>query len=1092
MANKKGAAGGAAAAGGIQFQSYGAAWLGVKVLTASSKLPWMLPEGTVIRRVECEQEAEVDDVLLRLSDGGTVYLQFKHGLTLGGEFDKAIAQMVQQYHAAGFSGRDRLVIFTDLTASGTVRSVIKNLLDSLREDPGLALAKHLTNEADQKAFLSLRTSVEACWPGGVPLPDENDLRRFLLSVHVSAIDLQAPETVAQHLELLGRVTDREKDVWMRLVDKALTSARKQYGFDRLSLWEMLRRDDIDVSLAAAGSREGSWLRMNELAARMTDAVVSFHATSGFFDPARYVARGVLDLEWRTFCASDARLFVLAGQSGHGKTNALLHYATVHEGVVLLIRGEDLEQDDADLSGSICRLVGGFCSRHGLRPPSEYELRQWLEAGELLLIVDGFDRATLSGPAASRWMSATFAWLGSAKARLALGTRPESWMAGEAPVRMPWLMYRDEQGKAPVPLALFTPEEAQAAALRLGRPDLARYTHPGMMSLAAVLFPGEADSLQHAALIDRYLVFRREEIANLAACTLEEVAIFLGELAASFLCGGSGSLPAAALKALIADSRPIFQAVRKINLLSGDDKLRLHPDEVAEHLQAQQLDIEDALARIGDILDLPIRLGILRSAIVQLEARDPAGAKQAVSQLVERLEKDHPASMRALCVAIALELRDWGGWMGLFTRIARSWDRSNLILSTDPVADLLASPRLAPMDRIALLWEIVWREDGYDWRSKHWLTPEYAPNFRVTRWAVLMQQAMAEAGRDGLAFVMEHFDAEERLGCRESDLGDLAQGLFFRVAATLTSAALDLLTADRRPSARRMTYHICAHYPAASIAWLASGPAMLSDQKAVALLLDIPLDDAVREAYRKLAEAMFVRLGGTALRRDCLRALVRAGDVTAAEELAGLPELDGEEIFALMRTRGAVFSAVSAVLFKRIADGALSSGDFAGIHVSGLPAGQVEEFLGRIAALDAQIPGAISSFSSMLEDMFYELCKGEAMPAALGPVVDALLAHGSKAARRDMIYFSTDGMGRSGMSEAGARFQCALRDRLLAMETSEDNLHVLVEVLIRNETDHAFADASIASLCQRFPQHALMEGKEVFYLMRPGGRLAAAG
>lgn len=1085
MANKKGAAGGAAAAGGIQFQAYGAAWLAVKLLIGNfARLPWELPDGTVIRRVECEQAAEVDDVLLRLSSGGTVYLQFKHGLTLGGEFDKAVAQLVKQYHAVGFSDQDRLVIFTDLTASGTVRTTIKNLLDRLREDPGLALTKLLPNEADQKAFASLETSVAACWPAANPVLDESSLRRFLLSVHVSAIDLQAPETVAHNLKLLGRVTDRDKDVWLRLVDKALTAARKRYGVDRLSLWEMLRRDRIDVALAVARSRDGTHVGMNDVAARMTKAVVSFHVQSNVFDPLRFVARSALDVEWRTFCASDARLLVLAGQSGHGKTNALLHYSTAHQGLLLLLRGEDLEPYDADLSASVCRLVARFCIRNGMPPPSEYDVRQWLEASDLMLIVDGLDRSMLSGLAASRWMSGTFAWLGSANAKLVVGTRPESWTAaGEAPVRLPWLMYRDEQGRSPLLLDTFTPEEAQQAAARLDRPDLARYTHPGMMSLAAVQFPAQAPSLRHAEVIERYLAFRRGEIANLAASTPEEVFLFLGKLAATFLQGGGGSLPVAALATLMSEWRTMYQAVRKMNLLTGEDKLRLHPDEVAEHLQAQQLDIEAKLERIEEILDSPIRLGIMRSAIVQHEARDPAATKRFVGELVDRLEADHPVAMRTLCVAIALELRDWDGWTDVFSRIVRSWKHLNLVLHTDPLAALLSSPRLESMERIGLLWELVRNEYGYDWRSKHWLTPEYAPNFRVTLWVRLMQQAMAEAGSAGLAFVMQHFDAKDRLDCPESDLGDLAQGLFFRVAATLTSPALDLLVADHRPAARRMLGHICRHYPAASIAWLSSRPALWFDQGSVEFLLAIPLDVEVGDAYRELATAMFSRLGETELRRDCLLALVRAGDVPAAEELARLPALHSEELQALLRSQGSVFSAISKVLFERIVDGSLSSVDFSSVYIDGLGEAELEELLGRIVVLDAQIPGAVSSFASMLENMLYEICRSDVLPPSLQPVLDAMLSHGSEAARRHMIYFATDGWSREQLSRPGAHAQRALRSRLLAMESDEENLRLLVEVLIRNETDHAFANMSITALCQRFPQHDLMADVEGSYPMR---------
>jgi hypothetical protein len=1080
MANKKGAAGGAAAAGGTEFQAYGAAWLAVKLLIGNfSKLPWDLPEGTVIRRVECEQDEEVDDVLSRLSTDGTVYLQFKHGLTLGSEFDKAMAQMVRQYHAPGFSDRDRLVIFTDLTASGTVRTVIKNLLDVIREDQDGKLASLLVNESYKNAYASLKTSVTACWPAPVAALDQATFRRFLMRVHVTAIDLQAPETVAGSHELLGYVTDRGEDVWYRLVVKALSAARKRYGFDRLSLWQMLRREDIDLSLAVAGGRDGTKMRMDEVAAGMTREVISFHVKSGFFDPGRYVVRSSLDLEWRTFCASDARLFVLSGQSGHGKTNALLHYSTAHHGPLLLIRGEDLEAEDIDLCASVYRLVARFCSRQGMQPPAEYELRQWLCTASLMLVVDGLDRSALAG-AAGRWMDGTCAWLAEVGAKLVLGTRPETWSVPAAAVaRLPWLMYRSGDGKAPLMLEMFTPEEAWQAAERLGRPDLARYTHPGMMALAAVSNPGQAQSLRHCEVIDRYLAFRRHQIVSFSAGTPEEVVFFLDDVAATFLRAGSGSLPVAALKTLRAEAPMIYRAARMTNLLVGDDdKLRLHPDEVAEHLQAQQLDIDAELARLEEILHFPIRLGILRSAIVQLEARDQVAARKFFGELIDRLEAGHALPIRALCVAIALELREWDGWMALFVRVVRSWDRPNLKLQNDPLAELLSSPRLAPMERIALLWQVVWQENGYDWRAKHWLTPEYAPNFHITLWARLMQQAMVDAGSAGLSFAMEYFDAKDDLGCDESNLGDLAKGLFFRVAATLTNQALDLLISDDRSSARAMANYLCDRYPAASIAWLSSRLAEFSNELALKLLLAIPVAE-VKMSYREIAVLLLDRIGTTALRRNCLVALTQVGDLAAAVELAGLPELDADDINLLLCTRGAVFSDVLKLLFGRIVDGSLSLDEVARVFLSGMKRAETEELLVRIEALVVQKPSTVSAFSFMFEGLLGDICRWEVLPVQVEPIMRAMLTDGSERARKHLIFFSADWRITPKLSGAGARFQRGLLDRLLATETAENNLLLLVKSLLGSEMESGYVDENIASLYRRFPQFDLMDGVRKF-------------
>jgi hypothetical protein len=1074
MANKKGATGGAAAAGGIEFQAYGAAWAGARLLVGNhAKLPWALPDGVTIRRVECEQDTEVDDVLLHLSTNGTVYLQFKLGLTLGQEFDKAVAQMVRQYHAPKFSASDRLVIFTNSTASGTVRIAIKGLLDRLRDDRRTSVDSTDFSIDEETAFTKLKKSVHTCWPSHSVF-DEEKLTRFLISLHVTVMDLQAPEIIVGTRELLSRVTSRDGDVWSRLVSEALSAARKRAGFDRLSLWEMLRQDNVEISLANVGLPNGTYIPLSDVMTRMTREIITSRENLQTFNAQRFVVRTALDLEWRTFCASDARLLVLTGQSGHGKTTALTHYSAVHPQRTLLIRGEDLQEQDEDVRASITRLVIRFCSSNDFKAPREHDILQWLAAADLLLIVDGLDRSTLSPGAANRWVSGSLAWLSQAKTKLVLSTRPESWsIAGEVLARVPWLMYRDEEGNAPLILGMFTQEEAEKAAVQLDRPDLARYTHPGMMSLAAVLVPGQTPLQRHCDVINRYLDFLTHQINNVAGSTTEEVALFLSQVAGLFVRSDSGSLRVSTLQNLIRESGVIYRAVRKTNLLVSDyNDVRFYPDEVGEHLQARELDVDVELGRIDEILNRPIRLGILRSAVVQADSQDRSTAREYFRKLIDCLDGRRSKHIRTLCTAIALELRDWDGYKDLLIGLVRSWDRQNSFLSTDPIVAILSSSRWSVSERIALLWEIVWNENGYDWRSKHWLRPEYAPNFRITIWASLMEQAIVESRISGLKFLMQYFDAKGDLQCSEANLGDLAQGLFYRAARTLTKEALDLLFLDPNASSKAMMRYLCDGYSAESLAWLSSRLSELSDEVAIRYLNNIR-PSASLELYLNVGQTLLARVRQGKLRSNCLISLIRGNHLFAAEELSRAFTLGEAEITELLCTRGKVFSVVSAILFERMAVGTLSSEIFSGIYLSGLRQGESEELLMHIEGLISKEPRSISYFAYMLEGLTYNLYRSEVLPAPLHHIMRTLLTHGSNRARKHLIYACTNSKHSRPISEAGLIFQRQLLAEVLVTESHVDNLYLLVKILSGEEPDSNFARETIALLCQRFPQLDLM-------------------
>ena len=76
-------AGGAATAGGMNYQYRVTAWVAVQVLAEKEMPPpWELPSGTTLEWLRCKTEQPVDDLIVGTSEGGLIFSQVKHTLQL--------------------------------------------------------------------------------------------------------------------------------------------------------------------------------------------------------------------------------------------------------------------------------------------------------------------------------------------------------------------------------------------------------------------------------------------------------------------------------------------------------------------------------------------------------------------------------------------------------------------------------------------------------------------------------------------------------------------------------------------------------------------------------------------------------------------------------------------------------------------------------------------------------------------------------------------------------------------------------------------------------------------------------------------------
>ena len=89
--------GGAATAGGMDFQHRVAAWVAVHILAEKDATPpWDLPTGTTLESLRCETEQPVDDLLVGTSTNGLVFAQIKRTLQLSESADSDLASALDQ------------------------------------------------------------------------------------------------------------------------------------------------------------------------------------------------------------------------------------------------------------------------------------------------------------------------------------------------------------------------------------------------------------------------------------------------------------------------------------------------------------------------------------------------------------------------------------------------------------------------------------------------------------------------------------------------------------------------------------------------------------------------------------------------------------------------------------------------------------------------------------------------------------------------------------------------------------------------------------------------------------------------------------
>jgi hypothetical protein len=820
QSNTKGSAGGAAAAGGMEFQAQVVAWLASQVV-ADAPAPWEL-RPTVLEAVGAETSQPVDDAGALTSSDGYVAIQAKHGLRAtsasNGPFGEALRQVVEQYREGVPDGRgqsravdparDRLVLAVDMTASLPIRVHLSKVVDRVRSHPrGTALTDVAVNEQERAVLDTALAHLRREWTkvfGSTPTDDElhTMLRLFL----VTSLDLQDGgidrERALERLRQVLHRPDHAEAAWATLLTHAhhLSATRG---------WS--RREELVRALGQAGHAVGP---LASLQADIRQLRALTDANLDAIEPhaSLVTPQGPVRLP-RTVGAELAAAtgdLVVTGVPGSGKTALLRELA-----VTLRERGDDVVLLTAD---ALPGRAGQARIELGLENEVAAVLTGWTGSASATLVVDGLD--AIRGQDASRWLRDLVGALRPTRWRVVVSIRqfdlhhslawqlvfqgkPVSSVSERRDSQLPGVRHLLVGDLTEDELAVLPTASAQLAGLLLGASpqlrDLLR--NPFNLSLAAELLTAgqsQASLVQlrsQLELLQRYWQHRVTQGSDgiqrvLVLTTLTRAMIKRRRLqidAVSVL----DAVALGVVEALLRDG-VLREAARRLLASGGGHVLFAHHVLFDFAVAALLLGDEEQLTRLGEQLDADPSLAVLARPSLDLHLAD-----------VWQAEPDHATFWR-----LAVELSVPGGHaLAALAAAATAVHEITVPGDLAPLADALAGEDQLAEAAHALVGWIASTLAAADERTKQQARaalPAYA-------W---LAQRLAEilTAADDLA----HAQTLMRLVWQLEDLAPLRPGDPGAAERAVASAAL-MQVALADPAAREQFADRAARFLVAAVA-----------------------------------------------------------------------------------------------------------------------------------------------------------------------------------------------------------------------------------------------------------------------------------
>src|SRR5579862_2655338 len=400
---KKGTSGGKAEATGGDYETRVAAWYCARVLLGGAVQPlFELPADVRLVSASCQTEAPVDDVNVKTSDGGSIFVQAKRTVYLSDAGNSALVksldQFVRQHKSCAEnsstaewatpldSAVDRLVLTTRRQSGAKITEVLPRLLRGLRDrTKAKSLVELQTSAAEKEVAETIESILRDRWMTAYRVAASQDelaallrliwiqvldvednqtdalaLLDFLRSV-VLATPVQAGLAFAELIKLCGRLRADRSGTDLASIQRVLSLA----GVSLLAL------PDYRADIAALRKWTQARLQRGSRYTRLLE------------DDATTIVRRRVQEELRTAALSGS--LVLVGDPGAGKSG--LAYGLASD---LVAARRDVVFLPVDLFNvsRISDVANELCLQH----PLPEVLANWPGDAEALLVVDALDAA----------------------------------------------------------------------------------------------------------------------------------------------------------------------------------------------------------------------------------------------------------------------------------------------------------------------------------------------------------------------------------------------------------------------------------------------------------------------------------------------------------------------------------------------------------------------------------------------------------------------------------------------------------------------------------------------------------------------------
>ncbi len=392
-------AGGAAAAGGMDFQNRVAAWVAVRVLAEKGATPpWELPGDTTLDWLQCETDQPVDDLLIGTSQQGRVFAQVKRSLSLSSHEDSDLASVLDQFvhqfvacrpgscNRALDPQRDRLLLITSSASSEPIRVHLRNMLRRVRRlTPDQTLDDAAQNQAERHALATVRGHIHRSWQALLDRePSDQKLRQLLSLIHIQVLDVGEGETGEREAKDLLRSAilrdpNQADQAWAKLAGLCARFAAQRSGATRTDLQRELLNAGFDLRAPRSYEQDIERLR--------THSEQTFSALAHLAE----VRLGSTSIKIRRACtdalkqAAMTQSILVVGEPGAGKSGALHDF-------VAALREDKRDYVFLAVDRLAAQSLGELRAELGLEHELPEVLENWPGLEPAFLVIDALDAA----------------------------------------------------------------------------------------------------------------------------------------------------------------------------------------------------------------------------------------------------------------------------------------------------------------------------------------------------------------------------------------------------------------------------------------------------------------------------------------------------------------------------------------------------------------------------------------------------------------------------------------------------------------------------------------------------------------------------